>query len=158
MGAKARIGQAIFGRLIHKGAVALVDEELIFLIAPLQIARVADVNIQEAIAVHIHHAYARAPGLGPGHACGFGHVFEFEIALIDKQAIGQQVGREVHIREAVIVYIPQGYTTAIVVVAVAKNIEGFVEGKGVFEGHAGELSGHARKKRIGFRDGGLTCH
>ena len=152
---EAAVGQSVRGRFFFKGSVALVDKQFVFLVVALDVAGVADVNIQPAVAIDVGHRHPGRPAPRSRYAGRFGHVLELQIAPIEVEPVGQAIGAEVDIGQAVVINVADGYAAAIVIVAVAKYIEVAVGGQLVDEVDAGFRGGESGILTAGSRSGRL---
>ena len=106
-----------------EGAVAVVDEEFVLAKGAVDVAGVADIDVEPAVGIYIGHGDTGAPDLCSGHTCFFGDVFKNKIAFVEIEFVLVLVGGEVNIRQAVIVDVADGYAATVVEVAVGKYVE-----------------------------------
>jgi hypothetical protein len=83
MRGQSAVVEAIGIGLFFEAQVPFVDEQFIFFVVALDVAGVAEINIQQAIAIYINHCHAGTPGFFSGSAGGGGDILEFPIAFIE---------------------------------------------------------------------------
>ena len=153
--------ETVRGCTINKPAIFLVDEQRVFGVQPLLIARIAHINVEPAIGIDVYHHDAGTPFIGFGNARRLGGICKTKAAFVDVQFVGTHVGGKNQVGQVVVVYVANGHTTAVVKIAVAKNVEIFVVGNVVGERYAGAIGRHQGKQCFGCkRPGrlGLTLH
>jgi hypothetical protein len=102
------------GSRFRKGAIVVIDVQLVSAVAIFHVARVANVHIEPAIVIEIYHYGAGAPHAILLHAAFCRNVFKFEIAFIQVQLVFSHVGCEQYIGQAIIVDVTYGHAAPIV--------------------------------------------
>jgi hypothetical protein len=100
-------------------------------------ARVADVDIEPAVAVDVGHDGAGAPHAILAEAGFCGDIFEVEAAFVEIEFVLTHVGGEEDIGESVVVDVADGYAAAIVEVAEEEAVGEFAVDYFVVEIDAG---------------------
>jgi len=129
LGGITRIGQSVLCGGIDEGIVVAVDEELVFSEgAVVHMSRVADIDVEPAVAVDIGHYDTGAPLLFTSReSCLFRYILELKIAFIEIELVGAHIGSEEDVGQAVVIDVSDGYAAAIVEIPVGENIEiGFI--------------------------------
>jgi hypothetical protein len=83
--------------------------------------------------IEIDHSGAGTPPLQGIHSRLLGNIFKLEIPFVEVKAVPDHVTREENVLQPVIVYIPNGYSPAIIEIDIVGYIEGTVFKKGVLE-------------------------
>ena len=105
----------------------------------------ADIDIQEAVAVDIGDADAGAPGAVAGDVRLPGDILEFKVPFVKEQFIGTGITRKENIIEAVIVKICDAYAGSVIEVFIAHDVEAVVLFDLIQEIDAGLFFGHERE-------------
>ena len=152
LGRVARVGDAVGGRLLDEGGNAvrvqsLVDVQLVGPKLPLHVPGVADVDVEQPVAVHVGEGDARGPPLAV-QARLLGHVAEAELPFVQVEARAAQVRREHDLRQAVAGEIPQRDAAAVVVVAIGEDVQIAGFGQAVLEADAGIARGEQREEVV----------
>ena len=100
MGAVAFVGESVFGGFFGKGGrlaglAAVVDKQLVLAVVAFDVAGIADVDIEPAIAVNVGHGHAGAPGPGAADPGRFGDIFEFKLAFVEEKLVFRAIGGQV---------------------------------------------------------------
>jgi hypothetical protein len=93
--------------------------------------------------------------MGSGHAGLVCHVPKAEIALIQEQFIGLVIGSQIHVRQAVVVDISNGYASAVVIIAILEYVEIRFVNQFVFKFQMGVVLGEQGKEIIDGNGGRL---
>ena len=123
VGAEPFVVQAVGSGLLGKVAIAIVDKQFVFLVIACDVSRIANVDVEFAVAIYVGHGNSRTPAPGSSYSGLVRDVFELPVAFIQVKFIGRHIGREIKIGKAVAVDVPDGNTAAVVVVAVGQYIE-----------------------------------
>src|SRR5690606_21565267 len=92
------VRDAILRGLIFEREITAIDKQFVaFIKTAFHIPGIADINIQQAIAVDVCKRYSCRPGLSSRYACFFGNVFKTKVALVEKQFIRNQVSCKIYI-------------------------------------------------------------
>src|SRR5258708_31287827 len=97
MGSVPLVGYAQGGGLFGKSEIAIVYEKFVFLIVPINISGIANINIEPTVPVHIRHAHPCRPGSGAGYAGLFRDVLKDKISLVEVEFVWTLVSRKVNI-------------------------------------------------------------
>ncbi|MEY3367557.1 MAG: hypothetical protein RI973_712 [Bacteroidota bacterium] len=137
LGAVAGIGQAHFGRFVGEGAVAVVDVKCVGALGLFVGAGEAEIDVQPAIAVDVHHGDAGGP-FALGVDAGLpGGVFELKVAAVEVEPGLGHIGGKEDIGEAVVVHVADADAGAVVEVFEGEDVERLVFPQLVGEGNAG---------------------
>ncbi len=109
--------EAVFGGFFGKGTVVVIDIEFIPSVAVAHVARVADVDIEPAVAIDVDHGNAGAPHAILAEACFVGDIFEMEVSLIQVELTRAHIGGEEDIGQAVVIDVADGYAAAVIEIA-----------------------------------------
>ena len=146
MRGKPRVIDSVFSGGFHKLGnaiffIPLVEKKLIGAVIPFDISGVADINIQQSIAIHINQADPGGPVMCSGYSCLPCHVVKSETSLIQEQFIRLVIGDHIHIRQAVIVDVSDSYAAAVIIIAILKNVKIHLIGQPVFKFQTGVIIG-----------------
>jgi len=117
LGSIGRDIQAIFCSGFCKGAILIIDVELVSPVTVLHVAGVAYIDIQPAVVIDVHKHGACAPHAVLREARSGGDVLKFEISFIQVDPVLTHIGGEEDIRQTVVIEVADGYAAAIVEVA-----------------------------------------
>src|SRR5690606_23374192 len=148
MGGVSRIGDVVQPCLFRKSHIAIVDEQLVLFVIAFNVAGIAYVDVQPAVAVDICHTHSCRPGPRAGHTGFFGYVLKLEITFIDVKFIWSKVTRKINVDQAVVVNVSKGDAATIVKIAICVNIEVVAEMQLILERHAAGLSVNFEEQRI----------
>ncbi len=127
---------------------ALVDEQLVPAVVVGEFARVADVDVEPFVPVHVGHGHAGGPGARAGHPGRRRHVLEPPVALVQVEPVVVLIGGEVEVLVPVAVEVPNGHPAAVVVIAVGEDIGVFGVGQFVGKVDVGVGRGQFREERF----------
>ena len=150
--AVGRVVKAIFPGGFPEFELTQIDKELIPSGIGSALAGVANINIKQAVLVHVGHGDAGLPVSGSSfqpHACRGGDVFEPEPAQVSVQFIGSHVCGEEQILESVVVQISHGKPSSIEEVFVGEHVEPLGFADGIDESDA-RLCAFQQRKQWGF--------
>ncbi len=105
------------------GSVSLMDVQLVRATRGRQPAGVADVEVQQPVAVHVREGHAGRPGIPADQPGRFRHIAEPEAALVQVQAEPLLVGGEEQLRQPVTGEVAERDAAAVVVVAVGEDVQ-----------------------------------
>jgi hypothetical protein len=127
---------------------SLVDVQLVRATLARDIAGVADVDVEQAIAVHVGHGHSRGPVSFAAHPGFIGDVLELEMAFVEVEFISVQVRREHHLRETVTIEVADRHATAVVEIAVGEDVHLRCVLDAIDEAHPRITRGHHREKMV----------
>jgi hypothetical protein len=105
------------------------------------------------VPVHIRHRGAGRPACASSHARPLGDLLEPVIPLIEIEPVRTQVGREVEIRQAVVVDVADGDPATVVIVEIIEDVELGVFRQLVDERDAGRFGLQQLEERSGILAG-----
>ncbi len=160
VGGVARVVDAIRGRLFGEGGhpipvQALVDVQLVGAALAADIAGVAHVDVQQAVAVDVGEGDPGSPEPLTGHTGLPGHISKPVRAQVQVQPVVVQVRREEELRQPVAGEVAERDAAAVVVVAVGEDVQLGGVDQAVLEAHAGVLRGEPGEEPVAYR-GRLT--
>src|SRR5690606_31908747 len=123
MGGEAGLGKAVFVGPFGKGEVPVVYIEVVVVVVALHISRIADVDVQKAIVVDIHHQYPGGPRLVAHDSCGLRNVLKLHVSLVQVESVGNHVPGEIDVGKPVVVDVPDGHPTPVIEVPVLEDVE-----------------------------------
>ena len=102
---------------------SFIDEELLGPVLVATKSRIADIDIEQAIAIDIDHGGAGLPSvISSRHTRARRNIFEFEITLVDEELRGSLVTGNEYIRQSIVIQITHRHTVAIVIVLVGEHV------------------------------------
>src|SRR6185437_11835504 len=121
-GLRAQAGkvEAIFFRFVHivRNAVVIdagTDEKLVMGSGQaVEVADVADIDVEEAVVVYIHYGDAGGPGRVDGDACLDGDIPEVEAAGVQEEFVLLLVGGEEEVDAAVVIEVARAHAAAVI--------------------------------------------
>ena len=136
-------------RLFGERAVLVVDEKQIGAILRLRPLGPGNghVDVDIAVVVDVHHRRARRPALR-SDACFLSDVLEAHTALVQVQPAGHHVATEENVREAIVVYVADGDTGAVVDIDVGLDVQRITGGDRVGEPDAGFVGAEKLEQRV----------
>src|SRR5690554_5654391 len=123
LGAVTSKSQAKLLRALRKGAVSVVDEELVAAPEAGHAVHRRNIDVQESVAVDVGHHSARRPVGDAFDTCALGHILKSKIAPIEIEAVGPHVGHEIDVRQIVAIHIPHGDAPAIIEIEIVDDVE-----------------------------------
>src|ERR1700759_3249297 len=125
LGTIARIVQPVLRGLIFEMQIALVDEQLVSAFIGV-LTRIADIDIEQAVAVHIGRGAAGFPAIRPSlETCLFSDIFKMKTAEIQIQLTRFAIGGKKKIDQSVIIDVAGGYSSPVIKIFIGKHVELF---------------------------------
>ena len=128
LGGVAFVGEAVLlCHLLERGNAvlveALIDVQLVRASLAGDVPRIADVDVEQPIPVHIGEGDTRRPAVFlSAHSCLVGDVLELEAALVQVEMIPVLIRSQHHLRQSISVEIADRDATAVVEIAVGKDV------------------------------------
>ena len=138
LGGKAGEVEAVLLRPVRERPVAVVDVEHVVAVHREEVDA-GDVDVHPAVPVDVRHRDSGLPAVGIGDAGPRGDIFEPIVPLVQIEAVGPHVRREIQVRQTVVVDVAHGYAAAVVEVHVVEDVERGVVGQPVRERDTGPL-------------------
>src|SRR5256714_4208672 len=125
---RAFVGNAICGGHLLEGRDAvrvqtLIDVQLVRPPLTRDVAGVANVDVQPAIAIDIGQSDSRSPQPFAFDSRFLSDVLELEVTFVEIEVIAVLVGGEHDLGQTISIQVPDGYSTAVVVIAVGEDVE-----------------------------------
>jgi len=122
-GVAAFICETVFSGFVGEGQIMIIDEELTFGFLTIDIAGVADEDVEPAIVVNVGHNDAGTPVTLGAEACFGGDVFELPVAFVEIEFIGAHVGGEENIGPTIVIDITDSGAATVIKITVAEDVE-----------------------------------
>ena len=100
----------------------LVDVQLVRARLARDEAGVADVDVEQSIAIDVGHGYSSGPGSFAANTGFVGDVPELKVALVDVELIPVQVRGEHHLGQAIPIEVAYRHAAAVVEIAVGEDV------------------------------------
>ena len=123
----------------------LVDVQLVRAALARDVAGVADVDVEQPVAVHVGEGDSGGPESLAADPRFIGHVLELEVALVQVELVPVLVGGEHDLGKSISIEVADRHATAVVEIAVGEDVQlrrGF---DAVFEVHPGIAGGKQRE-------------
>ena len=123
----------------------LVDEQLVRATLARDVAGVADVDVEQAVTVHVGHGYSRGPVPFSADSGFIRDVLEMEMTLVQVESISVEIRCEHHLRQAIAIEVADGHTPAVVEIAVGEDVHLRRVLDAIDESHPRIARGHHRE-------------
>ncbi len=104
---------------------AVIDIQLALRSYTIYVAGTTNINIEPAIVIDIYHYNSGTPILLVNKSRLLRNIFKLPITFVFIKLVGAHIGRKKNICESIIIDITNGYASAVIKIAVGKNIEVF---------------------------------
>src|SRR5438105_10697017 len=126
----------------------LIDVELVCAGFAGNHARVADVYVEQPIAVYVRNRDPCRPGAFSAHACLGGDVLKLEVPLVQIEMVPVLIGSQHHLGKSISIQVANGNATTVVEIAVGEDVEILGVLEAIHEMQPGVARGQQREKMI----------